>query len=249
MRILSFRRVPAAILLSTLLAGRVLGVPSDTNGRIYGGQDAEPGRYGYMVSLQSVSRRLFHFCGGTLIAPDIVLTAARCVSDIFLDDSGTIDPTDVAVRTGPYRLSNPVGGSEIFPVNRIVVHPTYTSFLNEQEYLDDDSILSHTHDIAILHLAGQSRTQPTVVLNQDPGWPLVDQSLTQLGWGHINGWDFIAPDVLQVLEGATLIDLETCRALDQDASWSLPYDLGDDCICTVELDGQGACGDRDAGES
>ena len=43
--------------------------------RIIGGEAAPVGLYPYIVSLQGASG---HFCGGSLIAPDVVLSAAHC---------------------------------------------------------------------------------------------------------------------------------------------------------------------------
>jgi secreted trypsin-like serine protease len=48
-----------------------------TNPRIISGENAPPNRYPYLVSLRS-SLTDAHSCGGTLIAPNIVLTAAHC---------------------------------------------------------------------------------------------------------------------------------------------------------------------------
>jgi secreted trypsin-like serine protease len=42
---------------------------------VIGGGEAEKGRHPYMVSLQDDTS---HFCGGSLIAPDVVLTAGNC---------------------------------------------------------------------------------------------------------------------------------------------------------------------------
>ena len=48
--------------------------PIDNN-RIIGGKEAVAGKFSYVVSLAD---DIGHFCGGSLIAPDIVLTAAHC---------------------------------------------------------------------------------------------------------------------------------------------------------------------------
>jgi len=46
--------------------------------RIVGGVEARPGSHPWIVSLQMGES---HFCGGTLVAPDLVITAAHCVAD------------------------------------------------------------------------------------------------------------------------------------------------------------------------
>ena len=45
--------------------------------RIINGKEATPSRYPYIASLQKITG--YHFCGGSIIAPDIVLTAAHCM--------------------------------------------------------------------------------------------------------------------------------------------------------------------------
>jgi len=47
----------------------------DTNTRIIGGNEAVEDRHAYAVSLYD---NIGHFCGGSLIAKDVVLTAAHC---------------------------------------------------------------------------------------------------------------------------------------------------------------------------
>jgi secreted trypsin-like serine protease len=44
--------------------------------RIIGGTDAPEGRYPYMVALLKGDGQLE--CGGSLVAPDVVITAAHC---------------------------------------------------------------------------------------------------------------------------------------------------------------------------
>lgn len=56
---------------------------------IQNGRDAEAGRYPYVVSLKTFFTQR-HICGGALVAPNVVITAAHC-----------LDPSDPQAETRP----------------------------------------------------------------------------------------------------------------------------------------------------
>jgi secreted trypsin-like serine protease len=72
-------RRAGAVLLGVLLAAVSALVSVAPAQAIYHGHDADFGKYRFMVSLRLASTPDNPRCGGTLIAPDIFLTAAHCV--------------------------------------------------------------------------------------------------------------------------------------------------------------------------
>lgn len=67
------------LLLATLVAATVAAPSDQGSSFIVGGVNALPGEFPFIVSLQYVILgRSSHACGGSIIAPLWVLTAAHC---------------------------------------------------------------------------------------------------------------------------------------------------------------------------
>lgn len=88
--------------------------PGPQDGRIVGGWATNITHFPHQVSLQLGTR---HVCGGTIIAPNIILTAAHCVVKVN-------EPQSYAIRAGSTLWSS--GGSYI-RARRIIPHSQFNA--------------------------------------------------------------------------------------------------------------------------
>ena len=143
--------------------------------QIIHGNDATTSDYPWTVSLSD--RFGFHFCGGSLIAPTTVVTAAHCV------DFETPDSFDVIA--GRTRLSS--GDGEVLQVAEIAVHPDFDFFT-----LDSD--------IAVLTLERPSSLRPIALADRglENEFAPPGTLATATGWGETESG--FGSDTLQVAQ-------------------------------------------------
>ncbi len=146
--------VAALALLSTPMAA---GSPAEPY--IVGGQTTSTAEHPWMVAL-TTSAGDVAYCGGALVAPDRVLTAAHCISGYA--------PGSVRVIAGRTDLRSNDGEERL--VQQAWIHPDYRS-------------PTEGDDVAVLVL---DRVVPydTVPLETDPGAYRPGAPATVLGWGY-----------------------------------------------------------------
>ncbi|XP_057344015.1 plasminogen-like [Manis pentadactyla] len=83
---------------------------------IVGGQEAPGSKWPWQVSLRLDGQYWMHFCGGSLIHPQWVLTAAHCVGPEVMD------PVVIRVQLREQHLYY---HDKLLPVSRVIPHPDY----------------------------------------------------------------------------------------------------------------------------
>ncbi|XP_059725026.1 granzyme B-like [Haemorhous mexicanus] len=105
------------MLLLLLLTNAFVLLPWAGAGRIIGGCVAKPHSRPYMAYLKIQTGSQSYSCGGFLIRPDAVLSAAHCV-----DKEGAVR---VTVILGAHNIRGQEQSQQRIPVGRWVIHPQY----------------------------------------------------------------------------------------------------------------------------
>lgn len=146
---------------------------ADINPLIVGGEEAKKGEFPFIVSLQD---NYGHFCGGSLIAEDWVLTAGHCAK------GATIKKVVIGLHD-----QNNMGNAEVINAKRIVVHPNFN--YNTLE-----------NDFALVQLEKKTAYKPVAFNTNEIAIPSDENNsivAITAGWGALNESSYSISTLLQ----------------------------------------------------
>ncbi|XP_029425672.1 serine protease 27 isoform X2 [Nannospalax galili] len=214
--------MPVLLLLPSLLLSSGLpacGHPRMLN-RMVGGDDALEGEWPWQVSIQHDG---VHFCGGSLIAPKWVLTAAHCFSN-------TSDLTIYRVLLGALQLLQPGPHAVYIPVKRVESNPLYKGMASSA----DVALVELQAPVTFTsHILPVCLPDPSLIFK--PG-----MNCWVTGWGSPSEQDRLPnPRILQKL-AVPIIDTPKCNLLyskDAESGFQLKT-IKDDMLCAGFVEGK-----------
>ncbi|MBY3127249.1 trypsin-like serine protease [Rhizobium laguerreae] len=222
--------VTAVMLLlgSPALAQQDTDFAGEDGGRVIGGQTAKKGEWPWQVKILAPDPeqrgRFGGHCGGSLISPRWILTAAHCVTsgrsgkqDLFARDllivEGKSKIDKVIAVDGPDKPG--------LAVEEVIIHEDF-----------DRKVFAN--DIALIKLSEPAKSKPAILASaSDDEVEAAGHPAVVTGWGYTkadHGWDDkYLPTELQEVE-LPIVPREDCRAAYRDSSMRMnPIDERNVC--------------------
>ncbi|XP_020912672.1 trypsin-3 [Exaiptasia diaphana] len=163
--------VVSLMLLATLCIAQEeiqCGTKGVGNQRIVGGNIARKNSWPWQITIKR--KRGFHFCGGSIIKPNWIVTAAHCIQ-------ANPRAADYIVTAGEHNLRRNESDEKEFELEKIIKHEEY----------NETSGHRYDYDVALLKLKGNitydDKIRPVCLKNQS--FP-TGTNCTVTGWGRLN---------------------------------------------------------------
>jgi len=184
--------------------------------RIIGGKTAVAHSYPFLVGLEALGD---HFCGGSIVAPQWILTAAHCFAPEGIMIDQLLMPYLEVVVGDHSKVRNHTNELRVRPDN-IVIHPDY-------------SPRGKDSDVALLRLSTpliyNEHVLPIKLAKSDPE---LNRKCVVAGWGVTNVMKKnISSEILKFVS-VSVLERELCRKLHKDYK-----PLNDNMFCAGNLEG------------
>ncbi|XP_078358171.1 serine protease 33-like isoform X2 [Oculina patagonica] len=169
--------------------------------RIVGGTNAKPGSWPWQVTMDYTDHHAPHWCGGSIVTPHWIVTAAHCFAY-------GVDPKKYTIVVGEHDLNGIEGYEQNMTIDRIIKHPDYKASQN------------HDYDVALLKLKNpikyNSHVRPVCLAKTDFD---IGTNCSVTGWGHTSeGGDI--PEILQQAQ-VPLVSRDTCQRGYNDLGYTI----------------------------
>ncbi|XP_011721903.2 putative trypsin-6 [Macaca nemestrina] len=200
----------------------LIAAPFDDDDKIVGGYTCEENSLPYQVSLNSGS----HFCGGSLINKQWVVSAAHCYKP------------RIQVRLGEHNIKVLEGNEQFIHAAKIIRHPKYNN-----ETLDNDIMLVKLSTPAIINARVSTISLPSALA-------AAGTECLISGWGNTLSFGADYPDELQCLDAPVLTQAKCdasypgkitsnmfCVGFLEGGKDSCQRDSGGPVVCNGQLQG------------